>query len=384
MITYSFLQHYWWVIISLLAGILAFMLFVQGANAVMVFACKNENEYRMVVNSTGRKWELTFTTLVVFGGAFFASFPLFYSTSFSGAYWVWMLLLLSFVLQAVSYEYQTKKGNVLGKSFFRIVLFTCGLLSPFIIGTVISTFFYGAPFVVNKNSLAENFMPVISTWESCWHGLEALWSPFYNLILGFALVFLSRCVGSLYLLNNINNHVLGNRIRRIMFSNAVWFVVFFCIFLYNILTKDGFYVNPDNQVVTIQQFKYFYNLIDMPIVLILFVLGVILFVVGVYKSVVNISYRKGIWYSGPGVVLAVMSLFLILGFNNTAYYPSTVDIQSSLTIFNSSSSEFTLFTMGIISLLIPFVVAYIAYSWRSMDKASITEQEVVSGQHNLY
>lgn len=381
MTTYSFLQHYWWAIISLLAGILTFLLFVQGANSLLYTAAKDETQYKLIMNSTGRKWELTFTTLVTFGGAFFASFPLFYSTSFGGAYWVWIALLLSFVVQAVSYEYQSKSGNIVGKKTFRILLVVSGIISPLLIGTAVSTFFYGASFVVNKEAIAEPLAPVISYWTNPWRGLEALWSPFFNLVLGFAMVMLSRSLGALYLINNIHNKPLMQRLRLLLLSNSIWFVISFVTYLVAILTKTGYHADPTTGTISIIDYKYINNLMEMPIVFSMLVVGILLVLYGIIRTIIQADYTRGIWSAGFGSIITVMSLFLTLGYNNTAYYPSIADIQSSLTISNSCSSEFTLFTMSIVSIIIPFVIAYIAYCWRKMDKKNLTGKEVSESPH---
>lgn len=381
MTTYSFLQHYWWAIISLLAGILTFLLFVQGANSLLYTAAKDETQYKLIMNSTGRKWELTFTTLVTFGGAFFASFPLFYSTSFGGAYWVWIAILLSFVVQAVSYEYQSKSGNIVGKKTFRILLVVSGIISPLLIGTAVSTFFYGASFIVNKEAIAEPLTPVISYWTNPWRGLEALWSPFFNLVLGFAMVMLSRSLGALYLINNIHNKPLMQRLRLLLLSNSIWFVISFVTYLVAILTKTGYHADPTTDTISIIDYKYINNLMEMPIVFSMLVVGILLVLYGIIRTIIQADYTRGIWSTGFGSIITVMSLFLTLGYNNTAYYPSTADIQSSLTISNSCSSEFTLFTMSIVSIIIPFVIAYIAYCWRKMDKKNLTGKEVSENPH---
>lgn len=381
MTTYSFLQHYWWAIISLLAGILTFLLFVQGANSLLYSAAKDETQYKLIMNSTGRKWELTFTTLVTFGGAFFASFPLFYSTSFGGAYWVWIAILLSFVVQAVSYEYQSKSGNIVGKKTFRILLVVSGIISPLLIGTAVSTFFYGASFIVNKEAIAEPLTPVISYWTNPWRGLEALWSPFFNLVLGFAMVMLSRSLGALYLINNIHNKPLMQRLRLLLLSNSIWFVISFVTYLVAILTKTGYHADPTTDTISIIDYKYINNLMEMPIVFSMLVVGILLVLYGIIRTIIQADYTRGIWSTGFGSIITVMSLFLTLGYNNTAYYPSTADIQSSLTISNSCSSEFTLFTMSIVSIIIPFVIAYIAYCWRKMDKKNLTGKEVSESPH---
>lgn len=374
MITYNFLQHYWWFLISLLGGILIFMLFVQGGNALIFLAGKTEKEKELIVNSTGRKWELTFTTLVTFGGAFFASFPLFYSTSFGGAYWVWILILITFVFQAVSYEFQSKAGNLIGRTAFRIFLSLNGCLAPLLIGTAVGTFFTGSPFIVNKNAVSDISSPIISQWTSEWHGLEAILNPF-NVEFGLMVMFLTICLGALYLINNIGDDKLASHLRRHLILFFCCFLVMFLLAAFHLLTMDGFAVSEDN-IICMERSKYMNNLLQMPLVLTMFILGTILLVAGVAFTLIKPNFKRGIWLAAPGTILAVMALFMIAGYNNTAYYPSTADLQSSLTLSNSCSSEFTLRTMAAVSLIIPFVVAYIFYFWRQMDKKSLTQEEL--------
>lgn len=378
MITYEFLQHYWWFLIALLGGLLVFLLFVQGGNALIFLAGKTEDERQLIVNSTGRKWELTFTTLVTFGGAFFASFPLFYSTSFGGAYWVWILILITFVFQAVSYEFQNKAGNLLGKNTFRIFLTINGCLAPLLIGTAVGTFFTGSEFMVNKNAVADIGAPVISRWANNWHGLEAVANPF-NVEFGLMVMFLAICLGALYMINNIDDDKLATQLRKSLLICFVGFLVMLVLVLINFITMEGFAVDAEGKVF-MEKGKYFHNLIQMPAVLIMFLLGAVLLVTGVVMTLMKKEFRRGIWFAAPGTVLAVMAIFMIAGYNGTAYYPSTADLQASLTLSNSSSSEFTLKTMAIVSLIIPFVLAYIAYFWRQMDKKSLTKEELESGE----
>lgn len=374
MITYEFLQHYWWFLIALLGGLLVFLSFVQGGNVLIFLAGKSEDERQLIVNSTGRKWELTFTTLVTFGGAFFASFPLFYSTSFGGAYWVWILILITFVFQAVSYEFQSKAGNLLGKNTFRIFLTLNGCLAPLLIGTAVGTFFTGSDFTVNKSAVGDIASPVISRWGNEWHGLEAVANPF-NVEFGLMVMSLAISLGALYLINNIDNQKLASQLRRGLSYSFGAFLVLFLVICYHLITMDGFAVNTSG-VVTIEQGKYFTNLLEMPLVGALLLVGAVLLVAGVAMTLLRKEFKRGIWFAGPGTTLAVMALFMIVGYNNTAYYPSTADLSSSLTLANSSSSEFTLRTMAVVSLIIPFVVAYIAYFWRQMDKKSLTTEEL--------
>lgn len=374
MITYEFLQQYWWFLISLLGGLLVFLLFVQGGNALIFLAGKTEDQRQLIINSTGRKWELTFTTLVTFGGAFFASFPLFYSTSFGGAYWVWILILITFVFQAVSYEFQGKAGNLLGKNAFRWFLTLNGCLAPLLIGTAVGTFFTGSAFVVNKDAVAEIGAPVISRWTSAWHGLEAVTVPF-NVELGLMVMLLTVCLGALYLLNNIEEKSLEGQLRQSLKYAFGGFLVLLVIVLAQLLTMDGYAVDAQG-VVSMQAGKYLQNFWQMPMVLGMFLVGAVLLVAGVVLTWIKPNFKRGIWLAAPGTVLAVMALFMIAGYNGTAYYPSSADIQSSLTLSNSSSSEFTLTAMSIVSLIIPLVVAYIAYFWYKMDRRSISVEEL--------
>ena len=374
MITYEFLQQYWWFLIALLGGLLVFLLFVQGGNALIFLAGNTEDQRQLIINSTGRKWELTFTTLVTFGGAFFASFPLFYSTSFGGAYWLWTFILITFVLQAVSYEFQGKVGNILGTDTFRAFLTLNGCMAPFLIGMAVGTFFTGADFVVNKDAVANLSAPAISQWVSVYGGMEALAHPF-NVALGMTLVFLSIILGALYLLNNIDHKPLEAQVRLGLKVIFVGFLAMLVVMLILLFTIEGYAVS-ESGVVSKVKFKYLYNFIEMPAVVVMFLVGAGLLVTGVVRTLRSTEYKRGIWFCGPGTVLVVMSLFFLAGYNGTAYYPSTVDIQSSLTLANSSSSEFTLRGMSIVSLVIPFVVAYIAYFWRKMDLTSLTKKEL--------
>lgn len=374
MIDYIFLQQYWWLLIALLGGLLVFLLFVQGGNALIFFAGKDEAERELIINSTGRKWELTFTTLVTFGGAFFASFPLFYSTSFGGAYWVWILILITFVFQAVSYEFQGKAGNLLGKNAFRTFLTLNGCLAPLLIGTAVGTFFTGSQFMVNKSAVGNIAAPTISSWANNWHGLEAVAEPF-NVGFGLMVLCLAISLGALYMINNINNDKLAAQLRSSLLISFVCFVLLLVFILVKLLTMDGFAVDAEG-VVFMEKYKYLHNFLQMPAVSAMFLVGAVLLVAGVVLTLVKQSFKRGIWLAAPGTVLAVMALFMIAGYNNTAYYPSTYDLQASLTLTNSCSSEFTLRTMAVVSLIIPFVVAYIAYFWHKMDKKSLTTEEL--------
>ena len=388
---YSGLQHYWWILVSLLGALLVFLLFVQGGQSLIYTLASNEKEKTMLLNSTGRKWEITFTTLVTFGGAFFASFPLFYSTSFGGAYWVWMTILFAFILQAVSYEFRSKANNFLGHKTFEVFLFLNGVLGSVLLGVAVSTFFTGSAFSVNKTNIINTSlqkMPIISAWETPFHGLEALWTVenfafVQNISLGLAVFFLARVLANLYFQNNIRDENIYRKSYKSLIINAVLFLVFFLFWLIRLLFLDGFAVNPDNGKVFLEPYKYLHNFLEMPLVLAIFLIGVVLVLSCI---ILNIFFKskKGIWFSGLGTVLTVWMLFLIAGFNNTAFYPSTFDLQSSLTIYNASSSEFTLKTMSYVSLLVPFVVAYIALVWKKMDSKEISSEELKDSENHIY
>ena len=376
--TYTFLQDYWWILIALLGGLLVALMFVQGANIHLMSRRLDDVQKRMILNSTGRKWELTFTTLVTFGGAFFASFPLFYSTSFGGAYWVWVLLLVTFVFQAVSYEFYAKKENLLGTKAFRIALLANGILAPFLVGTAVGTFFTGSHFVVNKAAIANPASPVISTWKSAWHGLEALGQG-HAVLLGLTVVFLAVILGALYILNNVNDHDVRKQMRLTLKITAIPFLLFFVAWFAILMLKDGFSVDDDG-IVSMEPYKYLQNFLHQRVVFSLFIIGVLLVLAGMYLGIFT-KRRRGFWFAFPGTVLVVVAVFFIAGFNGTAYYPSLDDLQSSLTIRNSSSSYFTLKVMFWVSLLIPFVVAYIAYAWHAMDHRKITREEIEKTRH---
>lgn len=365
--TYSFLQQYWWFIVSLLGALLVFLLFVQGANSLVYSLGKTEEGQRKVIESTGRKWEITFTTLVTFGGAFFASFPLFYSTSFGGAYWLWMIILFSFVLQAVSYEFQHRKGNLLGTRTYRCFLILNGIVGPLLLGGAVATFFDGSNFIVEKASLTDIGAPVISRWANASAGLDAL-LDLWNLALGLAVMSLARMLGILYIMNNVDDEDIRSRGSVRLIGCTVPFLVFFLAFFVRTLLKEGYAVNPETGVVFMEPMKYLHNYLNMWPLALLTVIGVVLLLYGVIRTIISATYIKGIWPAGIGVILVVLSLLLVAGLGNTAYYPSNADLQSSLTISNSCSSEFTLRTMFYVSLLVPFVFAYIAYVWRVMDR----------------
>ena len=377
--TYEFLQNYWWVLVSLLGGLLVALMFVQGANVQLGNRNLDKMQQRMILNATGRKWELTFTTLVTFGGAFFASFPLFYSTSFGGAYWVWVLLLVTFVFQAVSYEFYSKKGNLLGSTAFRIALMANGLLAPFLVGTAVGTFFTGSDFTVNKAAIADPSSPVISTWGSAWHGLEALGQG-HAVLLGITLVLLTVILGALYIIKTVDDHDVRKPMRRMVQIMTIPFLALFVAWLVILLLRDGFAVDAEG-VVTLESNKYLQNLLHMPAVLAMLLVGVVLVVTGLHFGALTKSRRKGFWFAFAGTVFVVMAVFFLACFNGTAYYPSIGDPQSSLTIRNSSSSYFTLQVMFWVSLLIPFVVAYITYAWYKMDRVRITDDEMKKTKH---
>ena len=377
--TYDFLQHYWWFIISLLGALLVFLLFVQGANSMIFQLGKTEEERRMLINSTGRKWEFTFTTLVTFGGAFFASFPLFYSTSFGGAYWVWVLILFTFIIQAISYEFQNKAGNLFGVRTFQTGLIINGILGPLLLGGAVATFFTGSNFIVEKGNITDFMQPVISHWTNGSRGLDVLLNP-WVVIFGISVVFLARILGTLYINNNVNDDIIRGRVRKQLLVNTVFFLLFFLPFLIVTLVGEGYAVNEAG-VIVMEPMKYLNNLLAMWPLAIILLVGVVLLLFGIVKTVLKPEYVRGIWPAGIGVVLVVLVLFLIAGWNNTAYYPSTADLQSSLTLQNSSSSEFTLKAMFYVSFLVPFVLAYIFYAWRAIDKKAIDRKEIAEDDH---
>ena len=374
--TYSFLQHYWCFVVALLGALLVFLLFVQGANSVARSLGWTDEGRRLVYNSTGRKWEFTFTTLVTFGGAFFASYPLFYSTSFGGAYWLWMLILFTFVMQAVSYEFQNKIGNFLGPRTFQFCLTLNGIVGPLLLGGAVATFFEGSNFIVEKNNMidATALTPIISRWTNASHGLGALLNP-WVLVFGFAVVFLARVLGILYIINNVDDEDIRSRGSVRLVGAAIPFVILFVAYLVHLLVKDGF-AYTDEGVIFMEQFKYLHNLLEMWYLLVTLLIGVVLVLYGIGRTITSPKYISGIWPAGIGTVLAVLALLLTSAWNHTAYYPSTADLQSSLTMVNSCSSEFTLRTMFYVSLLVPFVLAYIVYAWRAIDKKKLTKEEI--------
>ena len=386
--SYELLQHYWWFIVSVLAAILVFLLFVQGGQTLIYKLGKTQGERNLILNTLGRKWELTFTTLVTFGGAFFASFPLFYSTSFGGAYWVWMLLLFAFIIQAVSYEYRRKKGNVYGAKFYETLLIINGVVGTILLGAIVSTLFTGAAFSMDKMRITDlvGKSTVISQWETPFHGLEALWTLenmafARNIALGLGVFFLARILGNLYIQKNIEHTEIMQRSKKNLLISSVLFLVFFLFWLVMLLISEGYALNPETGQIYTEKYKYLNNFLEQPIILIIFLLGVVGVLVGIALSLFKDS-DKGIHFAGSGTVLTVLALFLVAGYNNTAYYPSTFDIQSSLTIFNSSSSPFTLKVMSYVSIMVPFVLAYIWYAWRSMNKTKLTEEEIGEDSHS--
>ena len=374
--TYEFLQHYWCFVVSLLGAILVFLLFVQGANSVARSLGYTEEGRRLVYNSTGRKWEFTFTTLVTFGGAFFASFPLFYSTSFGGAYWLWMIILFTFVLQAVSYEFQNKIGNFLGPRTFQFFLTLNGIVGPLLLGGAVATFFEGSNFIIEKNNLIDvgAMTPIISRWANASHGLDALLNP-WVLVFGFAVVFLARTLGILYVMNNVNDEDIRSRGSVRLIGAAVPFLILFVAYLVHLILKDGYAVNAEG-LIYMEPNKYLTNLLQMWYLLVLLLIGVVLVLFGIGKTIMSKEYVGGIWPAGIGTVLVVLALLLTSAWNGTAYYPSTADLQSSLTLQNSCSSEFTLRTMFYVSLLVPFVLAYIVYCWWAIDKKKLDKDEL--------
>jgi len=379
--TPTLLQEYWWFIVSLLGSLLVFLLFVQGGQMLLFRIGKTAEEKTMIINSLGRKWEFTFTTLVTFGGAFFASFPLFYSTSFGGAYWVWMAILFLFIVQAVSYEYRKKPGNLLGPKTYEVFLFLNGFGGTFLLGTAVATLFTGGNFYVNKMNLASAGNPIISSWANPWHGLEAV-ADYRNILLGLAVFFLARILGALYIINSIEHETIFTRAQKLVLHNAVPFLLTFVGFLISIFLSDGFAINPATSEVYLLKYKLFTNLIEMPVLLALLLAGVCLVIWGITSTTLSAKRStKGIWFCGSGTILTVLSLLLSLGYNNTAYYPSQIDLQSSLTIVNSSSSTYTLTVMSVVSILIPFVLAYIWYAWRAMNRKKVTLEEMSKETH---
>jgi len=371
MISHIFLQHYWWMIIALLASLLVFLMFVQGGQSLIFSLPENNLQKTMIVNAMGRKWEFTFTTLVTFGGAFFASFPLFYSASFGGAYWVWIAILFSFIIQAISYEYRSKPANLLGQKTFDVFLFLNGSLGPFLIGVAVATFFTGSQFSLNEMNQVK--------WETPWHGLEALING-RNLALGLAILFLARTNGLLYLINTIDDPALVDRSVNKLIMNAIAFLVFFLFFVITLLVSEGFAYDKATGAVTMEKFKYLHNLLQMPLVLVIFLAGVAAVLYGIGITLFR-GKRIGIWFSGSGTVLAVFAIMLVAGFNRTAFYPSAYDLNSSLTIDKASSSLFTLKTMMFISFIVPFVIVYMWYAWKAINNKKITAEEMKTDGH---
>ncbi len=376
------LQQYWWLIISVLASLLVFLLFVQGGQTMLYTLARNEKERTMIINSLGRKWEFTFTTLVTFGGAFFASFPLFYSTSFGGAYYVWMLILFCFVIQAVSFEFRTKPANFLGARTYETFLFINGLLGTVLLGIAVGTFFTGSEFSIDKMNLTKVYSSAISRWETPYYGLEAV-LDLRNVMLGLAVFFLARVNGILYLMNSIDDENIRSRGKKYLLYNMVPFLIAFLTFVISIFLSNGFAYDANTKIVFLEPYKYFRNMVEMPLVGIMFLIGVVLVLYGIGRTLLQTFY-KGIWFSGLGTVLTVISLFLITGYNKTAFYPSTFNLQHSLTIENASSSHYTLTVMSYVSLAVPFVILYIYYAWRAIDKTKITAAEMEENENHLY
>lgn len=379
--SYEMLQQYWWFLVSLLGSLLVLLMFVQGANSLVGSLGGDAEGRRVVINSTGRKWEFTFTTLVTFGGAFFASFPLFYSTSFGGAYWLWMIILFSFVLQAVSYEFQNKLGNLLGARTFQFFLVLNGILGPVLLGGAVATFFEGSNFIVEKDNLT-GMQPVISQWANASHGLDALLNP-WVLVFGFAVFFLARILGILYVMNNVDDEDIRSRASMRLVGSTIAFLVLFVAYLVHLLLKDGYAVEPATGEIYIEPYKYLHNFLDMWYLLVLLLVGVVLVLYGIVRTIISKAYIDGIWPVGLGVLFTVLALLLSAGWNNTAYYPSTADLQSSLTIANSCSSEFTLRTMAYVSLIIPFVIAYIMVAWNKIDSKKLDKEEIKTDEAYL-
>lgn len=381
MISQLALQQYWWIILSLLAGILVFLLFVQGGQTLIYTLGKTEKEHTLIINAIGRKWEFTFTVLVVFGAGFFASFPLFYSTSFGGAYWVWMAILLCFVLQAFAYESRNKAGNVYGPKTFETFLLINGIGATVLLGTAVATLFTGGNFIIRFDNIAADQNFTISRWTNAAHGLEAV-LDLRNVALGLAVFFLARVLGVLYIANAVDNTEINSRIKKNLLVNAIPFVVFFLAFVISIMLSQGTAYDPQTKMAFIEKFKYFHNLIQMPLVAVLFVAGVLLVLGGIAVTLLK-ETDKGIWYAGTGTIVTVFAMFLLLGFNHTAIYPSLADLQSSITIENGSSSHYTLLTMSYVSLFVPVVIAYIFYTWRAINNNKMDSVEIES-EHHVY
>ena len=374
------LQQYWWIIVSLLAAILVFLLFVQGGQTLIYRLGKTEMERTIMVNVLGRKWEFTFTTLVTFGGAFFASFPLFYATSFGGAYWVWILILFAFIVQAVAYEYRSKPGNLLGRKTYEGFLFANGLLGTILLGTAVATLFTGSPFRITDLNQVH--------WESPFRGLELAfnfgrYATYVNLSLGLAVFFLARMMAVQFFMNTVDENNINARLKKELVRNAIPFLVFFLFFLGNVLLMKGYAYDPMTKIVFMENFKYLHNLLEMPVVLIILILGILAVLLSIIRPLMdyNQCHGKAIWQSGIGSMLTVFALFLNLGYNNTSFYPSYTDLQSSLSIENASSSHYTLTAMSYVSLLVPFVIAYIWYAWRALTRKKITAEEMNDDSH---
>lgn len=365
------LQQYWWVIISLLASLLVFLMFVQGGQTLLLILGKSKMQKTILANLFGRKWEFTFTTLVTFGGAFFASFPLFYSTSFGGAYWVWMAILFCFILQAIAYEFRTKPNNVFGQKTYEIFLIINGVLGTLLIGTAIGTFFNGANFVVSDM----NF----SSWSNKWYGLEAVVNP-HNVALGLTIFALSRILAIHYIQKNVDEPEIIERSKNALWVNSLLFLTVFLYWVIKLLFIEGFSYDPDTLIVSKEKFKYLHNILEMPLNTTILLLGIGLVLFGIIKSLFT-NFQNAIRYTGTGTVLTVFAVFILAGFNQTCFYPSLTDMQSSLNIQNASSSHYTLTAMSYVSLAVPFVFAYIFFAWRAINNKKIDQKEIESETH---
>ena len=378
----SFFQHYWWALVSLLGALLVFLLFVQGGQSLLFFTAKTEQQKSLLVNLLGHKWELTYTTLVTFGGAIFASFPLYYATSFGGAYWLWITILLLFVIQAVSYEFRSKAGNLLGKKTYDIFLFLNGFLGTVMLGVAVGTFYTGGAFTMNKMALTQTAAPVISQWSNGWHGLDALAHPF-NLLMGVGVYLAAATLALLFFFQSVDDAHIKERARTLVTVIGTAFVLGFVVLLTCLFCLKGYSVNPDTGAITAERFKYLFNMIELIWPAIILLAGVVLVLWGL-GSVIFGKGKYSFWLTSVGVVLAVFPLLLVAAYNNTAYFASKVNIQHSLTLQNSSSSLFTLKVMSIVSLLIPFVLAYIAYVWYKLTAKPISKEDLESPDATVY
>ncbi|MBJ6723369.1 cytochrome d ubiquinol oxidase subunit II [Geomesophilobacter sediminis] len=368
---HTLLQQLWWLIASVVGSLFLMLTFVQGGQTLIFTTAKSEEERSLIINSIGRKWELTFTTLVLFGGALFAAFPLFYATSFGGAYWVWMLILFTFIGQAVSFEYRKKPDNVLGAKIYEIFMLINGTVGILLIGAAVGTFFTGSSFTLTK------FNSVI--WDTPFRGLEAALNVF-NVAFGLFLVFLARVLGAMYIVNHIHHDQLVARARKATLINLVFALPFLLTVLGGLLTMDGFAIDPNTGKVFMEKAKYLHNLLAMPAVPVLLLLGLVSVIYGVVATAF-LKSNRGIWFGGLGTVLVGLAVFCLAGYNNTAFYPSVTSLQSSLTIYNASSSKYTLTVMSYVAIGVPFVLAYIAYVWRLMDARQLTLAELAKEEN---